>query len=165
MSKNRPTAEDHARHIRRIRALELRIEGLKTVREIAKELGVSVGTISKDLEWAIRNEAADCPDLIKTHREIEGQRLDVWQAKMIPMLDRAADPDDLKKCLDTLLKISERRAKLFGLDSPVKQEIEATVLTEASPARARALMRQFFSNDVAPEPVASEDGDGNQSDD
>lgn len=150
MSQDKRNAKDDAIYLRRYKALELRIKAKMTMRAIAKECGVSVGTVWKDVQWMLDHETAERGDYIKTYREIEDERLDEWQAKLLSALESAADIDEQKKLFDVLLKISERRAKLLGLDAPIKQEIDATLSNSATAAGARALMKQFFGNDVTP---------------
>jgi len=77
------------------------------------------------------------------HREIEVQKLDLLEERLWGMLDEdyytvsagqvvymeTGDPvpdiDPVMKIIDRILKVSERRAKLLGLDKPVR--VEATI--------------------------------------
>ncbi len=132
--------------LRRIKAIELRVEGKMSMRAIAKELGVSPGTICNDIAAIIAEESEGLGDMVKTAREVEAQKLDKWQAKVMDALDATNDPDDVSKLIGIQVRISERRAKLLGLDAPIKQEIDATIGTAPhTAASARALMNTLFA--------------------
>lgn len=144
--------------LRRVKAIELRVAGKMSMRAIAKELGVSVATISNDIAAVIQEESQGVADLVKTAREVEAQRLDEWQARVLTSLDHAKDIDDEAKLYGILTRISERRAKLLGLDAPIKQEIDATIGTAPqTAASARALMQAMFSTSPDPGAEAPED--------
>ena len=58
-------------------------------------------------------------------RELEAARLDHMQEKLSDKL--GPDKDDGLPVVDRLLRIMDRRAKLLGLDQPMKSEVEHTV--------------------------------------
>ena len=80
------------------------------------------------------------------HREIEVQKLDLLEEKLWRMVDEdyytvsngqvvymeSGDPvpdiEPVMKVIDRILKVSERRSKLLGLDKPVK--VDATIRQE-----------------------------------
>lgn len=135
--------------MRRTRALELRVEGKKTQREIAEALGVSVSTISNDIAWMMAHETVDNPKLVAQARQLQEQRLDLYLKETMLALDSAVSVKDKASLLQVLLKLDERRAKLLGLDAPIKQEIETNAVgTEATPAAARAAMAAHFPTSV-----------------
>lgn len=149
---------DEAIKLRRVKAIELRVEGKLSMRAIANELGVSPATIYKDLAAVIREECEGVADLVKTAREVEAQRLDLWTAKCMAMLDAASDCEDQVKILSQLTRISERRAKLMGLDAPIKQEIDATIgSAPRTAASARAMMQAMFASSQDAALAAAED--------
>jgi len=158
MGQERQSHAEQVLYMRRTRALQMLVDG-KTKREIAATLGVSVNTVSKDISWMIEHEKADAPQLVNEIREIESQRLDGWLERASRLLENV-DPDVSLKALDRLVKIAERRAKLLGLDAPVKQEIETSVKGELSPADVRAAMKVHFPN-AAVSPVVSSDDESN----
>lgn len=132
--------------LRRVKAMELRVAGKKSIREVATELGVSVATVWRDLDALLREELDGVQDLIKIHRNVELERLDQWQAKCLIALDHARDIDEQAKMINVLTSISARRAKLLGLDAPIKQEIDHTIGTAPqTAAAARAMMQSMFS--------------------
>lgn len=108
----------------------------ETVREIAKELGVSVGTVQSDLN-AVRLELDhDNKVRAEIERSIGAGRLDAAAKKLLSILDLSgseidgASPDQLVSmataipaAINALARIEERRAKLLGLDAPAKSEI------------------------------------------
>lgn len=128
------------------------------MRAIAKEIGVSVATIYNDLAAVIREESEGVADLVKTAREVEAQKLDLWQAKCMDTLEECTGADDRMKVLGVLTRISERRAKLLGLDAPIRQEIDATIgSAPRTAASARALMQAMFATDHTAEPVSEDE--------
>ena len=99
---------------RRAKAFDLRMKG-HSFRDIGRELGISHAAAHKHVQKGLEN-------LAKTNEEratflllMEGARLDrlhqgCW--------DAAASGD--LQAIDRVLKLMERRAKLFGLDAPNK---------------------------------------------
>jgi len=111
-----------------------------TIARIADEMECSVFKVQRLLNKYT-------PQLLEgdatKHREIEVGKLDLLEQKLWAMIDEdyytvsngqvvymeTGDPvpdiDPILKIVDRILKVSERRAKLLGLDKPVK--VEATV--------------------------------------
>ena len=97
---------------RTARALELRRSGA-TYEEIAQACGYrsrseAFQSIQRALSRVIEEPA-------QALREIEGQRLDAMQQAI---WDKAMTGD--LPAIDRMLRLMERRAKLFGLDTPTK---------------------------------------------
>jgi hypothetical protein len=102
-------------HQQMIMALELRASGARYL-QIAKALSVS-----KSRAWRIVGKALDqlvehCKETAERVRQLELYRLDRYR---LALDSRKSDP----RTVDTLTRISERVAKLHGLDAP--QRIEA----------------------------------------
>lgn len=128
------------------RMFELRTgveDGTKwTISRIADEMGCGTFRVQKLLNKYT-------PKLLEkdasAHRDIEIGKLDLLEEKLWNMLDEdyitvsngqvvyleSGDPvpdiDPIMKIVDRILKVAERRAKLLGLDKPVR--IETTVHT------------------------------------
>jgi len=112
-------------------ALKLRSEGL-TYREIAERLGINTSTAYRRVENALRAIPADGVDEM---RQLEGERLDKLHAAL---WERALEGD--LQAIDRLLTISNRRAKLFGLDASTRQVNE---LQSFSTAEINAEVRRL----------------------
>jgi transcriptional regulator with XRE-family HTH domain len=122
---------------RRQQVATLRLAHL-TQAEIAKRLGVSVGTVNSDLQ-AVRDEWA----------ERRRTATDEWLSEELAKLDRlerALLPLALQgqaSAADRVLSVMDRRAKLLGLNKPDRHE--HTVITldaiEAEIARLEAEQR------------------------
>jgi hypothetical protein len=98
------------------RALEMRLAG-HTFERIARDLGYKDRTgayhaVSRSLKATIR-EPADAL------RKVECERLDKMQAVLWPKVE-AGDLLAMRQCLSVM----ERRAKLLGLDAPVRKTID-----------------------------------------
>jgi len=113
-----------------------------TLARVADEMGCSVFRVQKLLNKYT-------PKLLdkdaSRHRDIEIGKLDLLEERLWQMIDdeyytvsngqvvyfETGDPvpdiDPVMKIIDRLLKVMERRAKLLGLDKPVR--VEATVHT------------------------------------
>lgn len=100
---------------KRRQAMQLRTAGA-TYEEIARTLGYSSRSaayhaVQKALKDMLQEPADDL-------RKVEAERLDklqraLWKQAM----------DGNQGAVDRVLRIMERRAKLLGLDAPVKQEV------------------------------------------
>lgn len=125
------------------RAYELRLTGM-TLAAIAKEMGLSVGTVHARIEAHL---AGHVDPLADEYRRVELDRLDDLQRRAYEVLDAKhlvaqngkvvehegaplRDHAPVLAAIDRLVRISERRAKLLGLDMPAK--VSATV-TQADP--------------------------------
>ena len=98
-------------------ALDLRISGL-SYRAIGSKLSVSHETVRQDVEEELERLASLRVEKTDVLRELELQRLD----KIIESLDSWVSSGNVG-AVNAWLKASERRAKLLGLDAPVKQDI------------------------------------------
>ena len=96
--------------------LQLRLEG-KSFRAIADLTGIALSTVYARIEDAIALEVNPRADRL---RAIECERLDLYLDRLRPRIDKGDD-----KAIGAAIRISERRAKLLGLDMP--QRIEASV--------------------------------------
>jgi predicted transcriptional regulator len=95
------TAERHREWI------ELRRAGISE-HEIARRYGVSQQAVSKTLLKYVRNLPALAADEL---RRFEGERLDHLWAALVPAINAGE-----LRAIETALKVSQRRSKLFGLD-------------------------------------------------
>lgn len=119
---------------RRAQVSSLRILG-KTIYEIAEELGVSKSTIQSDLdalheEW--HHERILNTDRVKA---LELRRLDEATMLAIEMI-RAKE----LSAIDRLVKVTEQRSKLLGLNSPERHE----VVGDLSPTAVAARVKEIF---------------------
>lgn len=104
------------------RIFRLKLQGL-TVRQIADAVGCSKSTVDDRITRAI-GELVN--PLAEEARALEHARLDGLRMEANAVLSRArqAGDDDLRlKAIDRLLKVSERAAKLDGLDAREPLEI------------------------------------------
>lgn len=102
---------------RRAKALELRKSGM-TYSAIGKALGVSICMAHKDVHHVIDQLAKEARETAEAVRDIELERLDA----MLKALWPAVEEGDTSS-ISTALRVAERRARLLGLDAPVKQEV------------------------------------------
>ena len=98
------------------RVLELRKAGA-SLREIAKDIGYANSSGAQAaLDRALRRATAPNIELL---RETEGERLDALQFGLWP---KAMNGDS--RAAEVIVKVMERRARLFGLDAPLHKVIE-----------------------------------------
>ncbi len=95
---------------RREKALELRAKG-RSIRSIAKELGVSKSQVQRDIEKELQAAAAD-------RKKIAGHIIDLELVKLDAIEKTAWEhiQDGELSAIDRVLRSMERRAKLLGLD-------------------------------------------------
>lgn len=107
-----------------ILALELKLTGA-TYEQIGKSLSppVSRQRAFKIVQKALDERVKDCQEVAEKARLIEVARIDRWMFALEP---KKTDP----RVVDTLLRLSESRRKLLGLDAP--QRIAQT-LPDGSP--------------------------------
>ncbi len=154
---------------RRSKAWELRLKG-KSIRQIAAALDVAVATAHNDLKTVLERTKEENNQAAEDHRVVSVSRLDRAIATIEEALEAVtvhtnedgdvihagADHELRLKALDRLIKLEERRAKLLGLDAPVKTEVEASVTNVASPEEAARLVRQMFGEHASKKTDESE---------
>jgi DNA-binding CsgD family transcriptional regulator len=97
-------------------ALRLRATGLSYA-AIGRQLGVNESTAHRAVERALRRTPREpAADVVA----LEADRLDQLYSRAVAVLAQA--PDDMTRlhAIDRALRVMERRAKLLGLDAPVK---------------------------------------------
>ena len=99
---------------RRAQAFDLRMEGY-SFRDIGRKLGISHTAAHKHVQKGLEDLARTSEDKAKMLILMEASRLDRLQQGCWD----AATKGDLY-AIDRVLKLMERRAKLFGLDAPNK---------------------------------------------
>jgi DNA-binding CsgD family transcriptional regulator len=112
--KLRPPGEDAATRERAVKALELRIAG-GTYRQIGAQLGVSEKTAYYDVQTELGRLDAVAKQRAERLRDLEARRLDMLTVALAAGI-RMGDP----RAIGAAVRIMERRARLFGLDAPVK---------------------------------------------
>ena len=102
---------------RRVKAFELSKAGA-SYRQIGAQLGVSVATVHKDVTTVLKKLNDQTLELASLMRAMQTERLDTMLLGVWPQAKRG----DVA-AVDRVLRIEERRSRLWGLDMPIKQEI------------------------------------------
>lgn len=120
--------------VRRTKLLELRRQGVRYDDERIEALGYSSPSAArKDLNRLLEAHRNEEAAEVSTYRQQENERLDAlleaaWPRATQPspvfnkdgeVVDHALD----MRAVDTVLRLMDRRAKLNGLDMPVKAEV------------------------------------------
>jgi len=121
MNENPPNVIklDHKTFEREFQVWQYRVAGA-TFDQIAKKLDYADESGARAAFKRYVNRTKD-EVLSKEIRELHKQRLDVSLLAIWPSVERG-DLDAIK----VMLKILERDAKMFGIDTPVKTEVEVT---------------------------------------
>jgi hypothetical protein len=133
---------------RRTRVLAMRVEQIP-YEQIAAALRIGVSTAKMDYQRAIEQRHAERDEHAAVAVTVELAKLDAleraaWQVlrarhitvqhgKIVRDEDGNAVIDDAPtlNAIDRILKIAERRARLLGLDAPVRSRIEVTDALDA----------------------------------
>lgn len=102
---------------RQLQALELRKQGL-TYRDIGDKLSISYQQAHNDVNAELKRLATLTLESAEGLRQLELERLDMLIKGLEPMA-RVGNPG----AVTAYLRVMERRAKLLGLDAPVRQEV------------------------------------------
>lgn len=134
MARN-PSAAPNAATIadQQARCLDLRRQG-KSIRKIAEETGIARSTVQDRIDAAIAEIVHPAADGVRT---LELERLDAWLLRLEESMESGEDP---ARIVPVAIRVSERRARLLGLDEPVKAEV-TTLQLDADPDVAAALDR------------------------
>ena len=120
--------------VRSIKALDLRCQGF-SYSQIASKLGVARGTAYKHVQKVLDTQLNERGEIMDKMREVENSRLDMIWLKIFPgvmsceLLQNKTNgngkkvkekalvmSDDFFKAVQLLLRISQRRSRLNGLD-------------------------------------------------
>ena len=106
------------------RVLDLVVRGW-THRQIAAELGMSLRTVAHRQEDAIKRKM---PVTVSAYRDVMNEQLD----NMMRLVVEKAAAGDISPldAVDRMVKISDRKAKLNGVDAPVQAEVTVTQVTQ-----------------------------------
>ena len=115
-------------------ALELRKTG-QTYRQIAASLQCSLGAAHKYVTSALAELRSEAQESALDLRELEIAKLDALECHLQERLKPGCSDADCAKLATAIVKISESRRKLLGLDAPHKVEMSGNLYTirEASP--------------------------------
>ena len=118
---------------RQARALEMRKGGM-SYRAIAVRLECDIAGAFRYVKEALARSAEQIQHSADELRAIELEKLDKWEASL-QLGIRDVDPQVRAKSAAVLLKITESRRKLLGLDAPQKIEHSGNLYTirEVSP--------------------------------
>ncbi|MFF9287525.1 hypothetical protein [Streptomyces griseosporeus] len=120
--------------VRRTKLLQLRRQGVRFDDERVEQLGYSSPNAArKDLTRALEAHRAEEAAEISTYRQQENERLDAlleaaWPraTQPSPVFDKEGNVvgEELDmRAVDTVIRLIDRRAKLNGLDMPVRAEL------------------------------------------
>lgn len=118
--KGRGAAAGHRERVanRQADALKLRCAGA-TFAQIGQQLGTSFVTAWRDVRTALDAVVEERNESAQQLRALELERLDRLQLRLTPKAERG-DCEAAR----VLVRISERRSKLCGLDMPVTQRVD-----------------------------------------
>lgn len=134
MSESRTSGRLVQAAINRAAIVKRRVEG-ESLRAIAEALEMSVSAVHSAIDTELKKLAASTREDVDMLRQIEDERLD----KMLVGLWPKAVTGDVKS-IDAVLRLMERRSKLFGLDQPVR--IENTTQLNVNALTDRELAEQ-----------------------
>lgn len=124
---------------------DLKAQG-KTVRQIAEILGLGKSTVQRRIEQAVDDTVSP---RVETYRAIQDQQIDQAMAVVLAIItDPDANADLRLKAIDRLGRLMERRARLHGLDAPVKVEGTVTHQTQQELELAALYADQFAAIDA-----------------
>jgi len=119
---------------RRTQAIELRVSGMDW-QSIANELGyASRGAAWTDVTRALEANLAEMSQKVDVLREQEALRLDQLQEAVWP---HARNGD--VRAVEAVLKVIDRRVRLFGLDAPQRADVTLSVPATEEERRAQLL--------------------------
>lgn len=118
---------------RELKAIDLRLKGHRYA-EIGERLGCSEATAYRSVIRYLERTADENAESREHLRQIEVGRLDVWLLK----LDPAREEGDAK-AIEVSLKLSERRARLLGLDDAKPAQVNIVILAPSDLKRYEGL--------------------------
>lgn len=127
---------------KQVEAYNLRLRG-HSLRDIGKLMGVSHTAVANWIKAECEERVLPLADEV---RKQEIDRFDQWLLRLAEQIDEGKQ---VARNIEVAVKVSERRAKLLGADSPVVTELNATV--EHRPAELMSLIEQARQKTAAEE--------------
>lgn len=110
---------------------EMTLKG-HTYREIGAALTMSQGTVANRLRAAM---AERVDPLVEEYRAVELDKIAKVEQKLQEQIENGSSKM-LARNAEVFIRLSERRAKLVGMDAPERKQVEATVSTVPSELQA-----------------------------
>lgn len=104
--------------VRRVRALKLKLEGA-SYRRIAATLHVSLSTAFADIDAELTELRVQAKEDVQHVRDLEIRRCDEMTAGLWPHIKKG-----VPQAVMAGVRVGERRARLLGLDAPLKTATE-----------------------------------------
>lgn len=118
MRKNRTSPAKARRLQLQEKAIDLRRAGVGFV-EIGQKLGISKSTAHRMVEAGMESARAQ---ITASSDDLKAQELSRLDGMLLKLYPKAAKGD--VQAIDRVIKIGERRAKLLGLDAPVRTALQ-----------------------------------------
>ena len=117
-----------------MQTIKLRREGY-TIAEIAERLGTCEKTVFNRLKSAMDRVREEIKIDAQMHREMELDKLERLESKLYRAADATFDNEEICRLSAQIVRISESRRKLLGIDAPQRVEHSGPLFTvsEASP--------------------------------
>lgn len=117
-----------------MQTIKLRREGY-TIAEIAERLGTCEKTVFNRLKSAMDRVRAEIKIDAQMHRETELDKLERLESKLYRAADATFDNEEICRLSAQIVRISESRRKLLGIDAPQRVEHSGPLFTvkDASP--------------------------------
>jgi hypothetical protein len=144
-------------------AAKLRILGLG-YRQIGERMGVTASTAHKYVTRAAEGYELQAAEAIDTQRKLELARLDHAMTVVMSQIAKlATSTKPNPAAIDQLVRVSERRAKLLGLDAALEVKVQQAMGNEIDAVIARlrdGLNDEEFAKALAALGVGSAEGAG-----
>jgi hypothetical protein len=152
---HRTAAEETEREQRRAKLVDLRIKG-HTFQAIADQLGYP----NRDAAWRDWRRALE---LARADADMELSEARAFELARLDAVDRLAweqaEAGELK-ALEVLLKVSDRRSKMLGLDQPVRHTINFEDIDAAIAEYEQRLREAGIDPDTITDDDGADDDDG-----
>lgn len=152
---HRTAAEETERDQRRAKCVDMRIKG-NTFQAIADALGYA----NRDAAWRDWRRALE---LARTEASMELSEARAFELARLDAIDRIAwvqaDGGELK-ALEVLLKVSDRRSKMLGLDKPIQHTINFEDIDRAIAEYEQQLRDAGIDPDTITDDDGADDDDG-----
>lgn len=105
---------------------DLKVQGY-SLRQIAELTGLSKDTVSNRIRHAVDTMISP---RVEDYRALQDQQIDALEAEVLAVMRTVDQPETRLKAVDRLVRLMERRARLHGIDAPVKVDATITQQTQ-----------------------------------
>lgn len=148
MAKQKAGAKKVLAHVRRQKAMDMRVRG-KTYQQIAATLGITKQAAHKTISVALRESGARLERDLDAVRAMELNRIYILQERILSQLPEVTKTEDIQRLGTVLLKAGQRESELLGVTITKRVEVSAGEMSDTELMAEFERIREKLDSEAA----------------